>query len=111
MTSNSKGTSHLTPMNDSPDTSTRVPALSSRKQTIKALADQVAPDRTTWISHNQFYYDDHYRFMRFLTPPTASVLDLGCGIGDRLGVLCPKIGIGVDLSDKAIQIAKEKFPQ
>ena len=98
-------------MNNSSHISARVPPLSSRKQTIKSLADQVAPDRTTWISRNQFYYDDHYRFMRFLTPPSASVLDLGCGVGDLLGALCPKIGVGVDLSNKAIQIAKENFPQ
>ena len=98
-------------MNNSLETPPKNAPLSLRKQTIKALADQVADHRTTWIARNQFYYDDHYRFMRFLTPPNARILDLGCGIGDLLGALSPRNGVGVDLSEKSIQIATDNFPQ
>ncbi len=97
-------------MNNSPEISKSIPPLSTRKETIRELADQVAVDRTTWISRNQFYYDDHYQFMRFLTPPNASILDLGCGVGDLLGALSPKTGVGIDLSEKSIEIARRSFP-
>tara|TARA_Y100000588_G_scaffold133008_1_gene145846 strand:+ start:15314 stop:16777 length:1464 start_codon:yes stop_codon:yes gene_type:complete len=97
-------------MDKSREISKSTAPLSPRKQTIKALADQVAIDRKSWISRNQFYYDDHYKFMRFLTPPNASVLDLGCGVGDLLGALAPKTGVGIDLSHQSIQIAKKSFP-
>ena len=98
-------------MNNSLQTAPINPLLSPRKRTIKALADQVADHRTTWISRNQFYYDDHYKFMRFLIPPNARILDLGCGVGDLLGALCPETGVGVDLSEKSIQIARSNLPQ
>ena len=98
-------------MKNSLETTPTNAPLSLRKQTIKALADQVADQRTTWIARNQFYYDDHYRFMRFLTPSNARILDLGCGVGDLLEALSPRSGVGVDLSEKSIQIATDNLPQ
>ena len=64
-------------MNNSLETTPKSAPLSLRKQTIKALADQVADHRTTWIARNQFYYDDHYRFMRVLTPPCYAARNYG----------------------------------
>ena len=83
---------------------------SVRKTSIRAMADKVASSRTAWISRNQFYYDDHYRYMRFLVPPNSRVLDLGCGIGDLLEALSPAEGVGMDLSSAAIETARAKCP-
>lgn len=43
-------------------------------------------------------------------PKHSKVLDLGCGSGDLLAALEPSLGVGVDLSDVAIAISKEKYP-
>ena len=48
--------------------------------------------------------------MRFLIPEGARVLDLGCGTGDLLAALKPSIGVGVDLSQEMIGIARELHP-
>ena len=84
---------------------------SSRKTAIREVADSVAPHRNNWISRNRFYYEDHYRFLRFLVPDDAKVLDLGCGIGDLLGGLKPSVGVGIDLSKTTIEIAQHTYPK
>lgn len=87
-----------------------VTELSARKQAILAGAEKVVPERARWIARNRFYYDDHYRFMRFLVPPGARVLELGCGIGDLLAELSPKQAVGVDLSPHMVEAAQARNP-
>ncbi len=92
------------------DDETKDITLSPRKQAIRELADRVAPGRQRWIERNRFYYRDHYRYMRFLVPDDASVLDLGCGNGDLLGALKPARGVGVDMSERMIEVAEVENP-
>jgi SAM-dependent methyltransferase len=92
------------------DTPTLRPT-SDRKGAMVALANQDAAGREGRIAANRAYYEDHYRFMRFVVPADSRVLDLGCGIGDLLGALAPKTGVGVDLSPGMIEEAKERYPQ
>lgn len=40
----------------------------------------------------------------------GTVLDLGCGTGDLLAALNPKIGVGVDYNETAIQMARSRWP-
>src|SRR4029079_16991390 len=84
--------------------------LSARKVAIRDLADLQAPDRDRWIRRNSFYYDEDYRYMRFLIPEGSRVLDLGCGTGRLLAALKPSRGVGVDFSSRVIDIACEKYP-
>jgi len=84
--------------------------LSARKVAIRDLADLQAPDRDRWIRRNSFYYDEDYRYMRFLIPEGSRVLDLGCGTGRLLAALKPSRGVGVDFSSRMIDIACEKYP-
>ena len=46
--------------------------------------------------------------MRFLIPAGASILDLGCGIGDLLAALQPDRGVGIDFSLPMIEIARQR---
>jgi SAM-dependent methyltransferase len=85
--------------------------MSARKRATIELAERVAPERARWIERNRFYYRDHYRMLRFLMPQGARVLDLGCGIGDVLAELRPAGGVGVDLSEAMIDIARRTHPQ
>ena len=81
-----------------------------RKTIIREAADRIAPDRDKWIERNAFYYEQDRDYMRFLIPEGQSVLDLGCGTGDLLASLKPSRGVGVDFSDRMIEIAKGKYP-
>jgi len=58
-----------------------------------------------------YYHQLLARFYRFLIPPEKSVLELGCGHGDLLAALQPKLGVGVDFSGEMIKAAATKYPQ
>jgi hypothetical protein len=49
--------------------------------------------------------------MRFLIPPNANVLEIGCGEGQLLAALAPARGVGLDFSAEMIRIAREKYPR
>jgi len=81
------------------------------KSEIIRRFDALAPDREAWTEKNRYYYHDRQRYMRFLVPEGAEVLELGCGIGNLLGALRPSRGVGVDFSREMLRIARERFPQ
>lgn len=84
--------------------------LTARKQQTRDLNNRVAASRRRWIDRNRFYFGDHYRYMRFLAPEGARVLDLGCGIGNLLAALKPSRAVGIDLSPKMIEVARAEHP-
>ena len=84
--------------------------LSPRKLEIRAHADAMAQERDNWIAANPTYYEDDRNYMRFLVPEGARVLDLGCATGDLLARLKPDVGVGIDLSEKMIEVARAKHP-
>ena len=49
-------------------------------------------------------------YYNLLIPPSASVLEIGCGAGDLLARLSVARKTGVDLSEAQIRLAKEKVP-
>jgi len=51
---------------------------------------------------------EHYRF---LVAPGASVLEMGCGLGDLLAAVRPQRGLGVDFSPKTIAQARQRHPE
>lgn len=84
--------------------------LSARKEAIQAQADTIAPDRDDWRARNADYYSDDLAYMRFLVPEGLEVLDLGCGTGALLAGLKPKRGVGIDLSEKMVAVARTNHP-
>jgi len=82
----------------------------SRKAALKRYFDAAAPYRLSWINRNQYFYDEDHRYMRFLIPEDARVLELGCGIGELLAALKPSYGVGVDFSSAMIEVAKPRHP-
>jgi SAM-dependent methyltransferase len=84
--------------------------LGSRKQSILRHAGQTADQRKAWIDRNRYYYRDDRGYMRFLIQPGQRVLELGCGTGDLLSALSPAYGVGVDLSQRMVDLAKSRYP-
>lgn len=81
-----------------------------RKERI-ARYDQLAPERDRWRAKNPAYYASIERLVRFVVPEGASVLEIGCSTGDLLAALKPEEGLGVDLSPRLVELAREKHPE
>lgn len=71
----------------------------------------MAANRDRWIARNAFYYEEDYRYMRFLIPEGLRVLDLGCGTGRLLARLKPARGVGVDISPNMVEAARARHPE
>ena len=87
------------------------PTLSPRKQEFYDNAQALAAERDDWIRRNDAYYADDLRYMRFIVPEGARVLDLGCGTGHLLAALKPSRGVGVDFSERMLDVARAKHPE
>jgi SAM-dependent methyltransferase len=85
-------------------------AYSPRKQHALALADRLARQRDEWIEKQRFFFEEDWRYLRFLVPEGRRVLDLGCGTGALLDRLKPAYGVGVDFSEAMIEVARAKHP-
>jgi SAM-dependent methyltransferase len=85
----------------------RAPA---HKRAVFENAEKMANERDTWIEKNAAYYRDDRRYLRFIIPEGARVLDLGCGTGSLLSALKPSRGVGVDFSPAMIAKARAAYP-
>ena len=72
--------------------------------------DSVASERERWRGKGAYYHKQLEKYLRYLIPPNSSVIEIGCGTGDLLAALNPKRGLGIDISPKMIEVAREKFP-
>jgi SAM-dependent methyltransferase len=85
--------------------------LSPRQAAIRDFFDRAAVKRTYWVARNRAFYAADAAYMRFLVPPGAVVLEIGCGDGQLLAALAPAKGCGVDLSPAMIELAETRYPQ
>jgi SAM-dependent methyltransferase len=84
--------------------------MTQRKRSICRLADASAPHRRQWLERAAFFHEEDLRFLKFLIPEGARVLELGCGTGDLLSKLKPSFGVGVDFSEGMIAEARRAHP-
>ena len=80
------------------------------KQDVKEYFNQHADKREKWKKKNNYYHAEVRSLLKFLVPENASVLDIGCSIGDILADLKPSRGVGVDISPKVLEIARARYP-
>jgi len=73
--------------------------------------DSVATEREKWRKKGAFYHKELEKYLQFIIPFNSSVLEIGCGTGELLAALKPDRGLGIDISPKMIEVAREKFPQ
>ena len=78
---------------------------------LVAFFDRFAEEEPRWKRRNSTYHRLVRQLMRFNVPPGASVLEIGCGSGDLLASLEPSRGVGVDVSPKMVERAREEHPE
>lgn len=76
------------------------------KMCIMEYFDSVADERKHWRKKAWYLHKAIQKNMRLLIPEQSSVLEIGCEAGDLLASLNPRRGVGVDFSEKTIEIAK-----
>ena len=88
-----------------------VKPLSTRQASLRTRFDRLAREYEHWFRKHRYYHEADHDYLRFLIPPGASILDVGCGIGVTLAALRPSRGVGIDLSPEMVREARERFPQ
>lgn len=79
--------------------------------TSKKHFEDIAQDYDRYKKKNWYYYRIVKQICRDLIeqPEDKSILEIGCGTGDIIHSLNPKRGLGIDISPKMVDIAKEKY--
>src|SRR4029453_11155386 len=86
-------------------------SITERQKATRELYDRLASERDGWLRRNRFFYNNDRRYIQFLVPPGQRVLELGCGEGQLLRSLQPSHGVGVDLSQEMINLARKHAPE
>jgi len=84
--------------------------MSARKEAIRRHIDANASKRPQWKERAAFFHEEDLRYLEFLIPEGARVLELGCGTGDLLAGLRPSLGVGIDFSAEMIAQARKAHP-
>lgn len=82
--------------------------MRSKTQKVKEYFNAIATERERWKKRNKYYHKQIERLCQFLIPEGKRVLDIGCGDGDLLASLKTSYGVGVDIAEKMVMIAKKK---
>ena len=72
--------------------------------------DTFADSLEGWQPLRKNYQRRLKKFYSFLIPPGMRVLELGCGTGDLLAALRPSYGLGIDLSPRMVEKARQRYP-
>jgi len=86
-------------------------ALQEVRRARREHQQETAPEREKWIRANRYFYDRMKRMLRFIVEPQKRVLDLRCETGDQLAALEPSRGVGVEISDAMVEVARRLHPE
>lgn len=78
-------------------------------ETVQEHFNKIAGEYDSWKKKNWYYYTNLKSLYHELISVNSDVLEVGCGTGEILDYLKPKRGVGFDISEKMVEIAKRKF--
>jgi hypothetical protein len=87
-----------------------IAALRSRREARRKLQDSIAQRRDQWVHKNRYYYDSIKHLLRFIVEPQKRVLELRCQTGHLLAAVEPSFGMGVEISDNLLAVARKNYP-
>jgi SAM-dependent methyltransferase len=77
---------------------------------LAAFFDAFADEELRWRQRTRSYHAQVEQIARFHVPPGARVLEIGSGNGDLMAALQPSYGVGVDVSGRMVELARELHP-
>jgi len=80
------------------------------KDAYQDFFEQTAVARDRWKRRNRYYHRTLERLFGYIIPKGSKVLEIGSSTGELLASLEPSLGVGVDFSGTAVQLATEKYP-
>lgn len=80
-----------------------------KKTAVEKHFDTIAAKYDFYTKKRELHYTTLKKLLQSLIPEGKSVLEIGCGTGDLLAVLKPKVGVGYDISGEMLRIAKSKY--
>jgi SAM-dependent methyltransferase len=83
----------------------------SRGQMLAVHFDSLADNWDKYRNRNPYYRRSERALFRTFVPEGLSVLEIGCATGDLLALLRPERGLGLDLSPRMVERARQKYPQ
>jgi len=86
-------------------------ALEQLREARRQHQVAVAPRRSKWIRANGYFYGRLKRLLQFIIEPGTRVLELRCETGQFLASVKPSYGVGVEISDAMVAVAREENPQ
>ncbi len=75
-----------------------------------AAYDELAESRAAWLDKTKYYAREIKRLLSGLVIPGHRVLEVGCGLGDLLASVRPATGVGIDISGRMVELARERHP-
>lgn len=75
-----------------------------------AVYERLADWRATRANLDGYYPREVLRLIQSLVMPGSSVLEIGCGLGDLLAGLDAGRKVGIDVSPRMIDLARERHP-
>lgn len=85
-------------------------ALDALREARREHQEKIAGRRNDWIRANEYFYEQIKRVLRFVIPPAARVLEVRCQTGHLLAAVQPFYGVGVEISDAMVDIARQEHP-
>jgi SAM-dependent methyltransferase len=76
----------------------------------KEYFEKLAPFRVRDRKRHAYYWNEITRTCNYFSHEDISVLEIGCGTGETIHDLKGKRKVGIDYSEKMIEIAKTQFP-
>ena len=84
------------------------PGRAAYSATRSAHWDDLAREHQSGSIPSRAYHDRLAEIYRFLVPPGARVLEIGCSAGDLLAALNPSAGVGIDFSAAMVATARQR---
>ena len=86
-------------------------ALRLRNERNRKHQAAQAKRRPAWIRRNMYYYRSLTRLLEHIVEPAKRVLCMNCESGFLLQALKPAYGVGVDISQEMLEVARESYPE
>lgn len=84
--------------------------LEQKRRAIREHYDRIAGQREQWIARNAYYYRRLTEFLRFVIEPQRRVLEIRSDTGYLLAAVEPSHGVGVDVSEGLVAVARRLHP-